>query len=231
MLLYCWKCGVRLAEGETVCPLCQTRLPVPDGAVETKKTYSDLYPAEAHHAQYLALGLVTAVLAAAALSTLLLCLKLYGAAAWSGYVMLGCALAWIILILPRWFRRPSPTLFLAVDFIAVGGFLLYVCLKTGGHWFLSFAFPITGMLCILSLCASILLRKLRRGRLFVVAGLFLALGGCCMLAELFAHITFHTRMFLWSLYGASFFGAIGALLLIAAIVPALRDYLERKFFI
>ena len=228
--MYCWKCGVKLQAGETVCPLCGTPLPA-EAPEETKKTYSERYPAEAAHANYLLLGLISAVLLIASLSCLVLCLKLYRAVAWSGYVMLGCALVWIILIFPRWFRRPDPTLFLAVDFIAVGAYLLYICLKTGGRWFLSFAFPVTGVLCIVSVVCSVLLRRVRRGRLFVIAGLLLALGGICMLIELFAHITFHTPMFLWSLYAVAVFSALGLFLLIAAIIPALRQYLERKFFI
>ena len=229
--MYCWKCGVKLAEGETVCPLCHTPLPDSDAPEQTRRTYSERYPEEASHAGFLLLGLLSAVLLIGGLSCLLVCLKLHHAVAWSGYVMLGCALVWIILILPRWFRHPSPTLFVAVDFAATGGFLLYVCLKNGGHWFLSFAFPITLVLCVLSVACSALLRHLRRGRLFVIAGLFLALGGACMLIELFAHITFHTAMFLWSLYCVAFFGALGVFLLIAAILPQLRQYLERKFFI
>ena len=229
--MYCWKCGVRLPEGETLCPLCGTPVPVPSPVGEIKKTYSERYPAEASHAAYLLLGLLTAVLLIGALSCLLLCLKLHHAVAWSGYVMLGCALVWIVLILPRWFRRPDPTLFLAVDFLAAGGFLLYVCLKNGGHWFLSFAFPITLALCVIAVVCSVLLRTLRRGRLWVIVGLLFALGGLCMLIELFSHITFHTAMFLWSLYGVAFFCALGVFLLIAAIIPPLRQYLERKFFI
>ena len=229
--MYCWKCGVKLAEGETVCPLCGTPLPLTASTGEARKTYSERYPSEASHAGFLLLGFLTAILFIGALSCLLVCLKLHQAVAWSGYVMLSCALAWIILILPRWFRRPSPTLFTAIDFAAAGAFLLYVCLKTGGHWFLSFAFPITGILCIITITCSVLLRRLRRGRLYVIAGLFFACGGLCMLIELFSHITFHTAMFLWSLYGVAFFSALGLFLLIAAIIPPLREYLERKFFI
>ena len=229
--MYCWKCGVRLAQGVTACPLCKTPVPQPASAQPSRKTYSERYPPESSHGNYLLLGLLTAVLLIGALASLLVCLKTRRAAAWSGYAMLGCALAWIILILPRWFRRPNPTVLLVIDFAAVGGFLLYVCQKTGGHWFLSFAFPLVGLLCILSVVCSVLLRRLRRGRLFVVAGLFLSLGGVCMLIELFAHITFRSAMFLWSLYCVVFFSALGIFLLIAAIVPALRQYLARKFFI
>ena len=229
--MYCWKCGVRLPEGETRCPLCGTALPLPSAPGAARKTYSERYPAEAAHANFLLLGLLTALLFIGSLSCLVLCLKLYGAVAWSGYVMLGCAACWIILILPRWFRRPSPTLFLAIDFAAAAGFLLYVCLKTGGHWFLSFAFPVTAILCGLAVTFTVLLRRLKRGRLFVIAGLFLALGGLCVLVEFFVHITFHTAMFLWSLYCVAVFATFGVFLLIAAIIPPLRHYLERKFFI
>lgn len=60
-------------------------------------------------------------------------------------------------------------------------------------------------------------------------------GGCINISNLGAvtlpDITFRSAMFLWSLYCVVFFSALGIFLLIAAIVPALRQYLARKFFI
>ena len=230
--MYCVKCGVKLGEGVKACPLCGTRvLYCEDGISAEPVPYSDRYPAEQRHARYLILALLTALMAAAGLICLILCLKTFGRVYWSGYVLMGLALAWVILILPFWFPRWHPLIFLPIDFAAVCGFLLYVCASTGGHWFLSFAFPVTMIVGLLLVAAVAVARHVRRGRLDIAAALILVTGGFCMLIELFEHITFGTQMFLWSLYCVSFCGLLGLFLLIAALIPPLRAYLERKFFV
>lgn len=230
--MYCVKCGVRLTDGAQVCPLCDTPvLYFENEAMASGAKYSDRYPAERRHARYLFLALTTALMLAAGLICLIICLKTFGRVYWAGYVLLGLALAWIILILPCWFRRWHPLIFLPIDFAAVCGFLLYVCLYLRQRWFLSFAFPVTMLIGLLLVAAVALARHVRRGRLYVAGGLMIAVGLGCMLIELFEHITFGTKMFLWSLYCVSFFGLFGLFLLIAAIIPPLRSFLERKFFI
>ena len=230
--MYCVKCGVKLGDGAPSCPLCGTRVMYfEDGSPTEASQYSDRYPAEQRHAKYLVLALLTSLMASAGLICLIICLKTFGRVYWSGYVLMGLALAWIIVILPLWFERWHPLIFLPVDFAAVCGFLLYVCAVRGGHWFLSFAFPVTMIVGLLLIAAVAVARHVRRGRLYIAAALVLATGGFCMLIELFEHITFGTKMFLWSLYCVSFCGLLGLFLLIAAIIPPLRAYLERKFFI
>ena len=228
--MYCVKCGVKLGEGVRECPLCQTPVLYHEDADRTV-SYSDRYPAEQRHARYLILALLTALMAAAGLICLILCLRTFGRVYWSGYVLMGLALAWVILILPFWFPRWHPLIFLPIDFAAVCGFLLYVCASTGGNWFLSFAFPVTMLVGLLLVAAVAVARHVRRGRLYIAAALILVTGGFCMLIELFEHITFGTQMFLWSLYCVSFCGLLGLFLLVAAMIPPLRAYLERKFFV
>lgn len=228
--MYCVKCGVKLGEGVRECPLCRTPVLYSEDADRTV-SYSDRYPAEERHARYLILALLTALMAAAGLICLILCLRTFGRVYWSGYVLMGLALAWVILILPFWFPRWHPLIFLPIDFAAVCGFLLYVCESTGGNWFLSFAFPVTMIVGLLLVAAVAVARHVRRGRLYIAAALILVTGGFCMLIELFEHITFGTQMFLWSLYCVSFCGLLGLFLLIAALIPPLRAYLERKFFV
>ena len=228
--MYCVKCGVKLPDGERACPLCHTPVLYMDDA-DREESYSDRYPAERRHGKYVLLSLITALMLAAGLICLILCLKTFGRVYWSGYVLLGLALAWIILILPQWFRRFLPFVFLPIDYAAVCGFLLYVCASTGGHWFLSFAFPVTLLHGAVLLGTVALFRHARRGRLLRVGALMIVMGLYCMLIELFQHITFGTPMFLWSLYCVSAFGAIGLFLLIASLIPPLKAFLERKFFI
>lgn len=229
--MYCVKCGVKLQDGVKECPLCGTPVLIDkltDDAAAS--TYSSRYPHEKKTVQYLLLGMVTVIMAVAALACLILCLKTQGCASWSAYVMLGLALIYVVFVLPSWFSRWMPLIFIPVDFCALCAYLLFICLYNHQHWFLSFAFPVTMIVGAFVITATALLVSIKGGRLFIAGGLFIAFGSLCMLVEFFQHITFGTEMFLWSLYCVCFFGAVGLFLLTAAIIPPLRDYLERKFF-
>ena len=65
---------------------------------------------------------------------------------------------------------------------------------------------------------------------FMKTGL-MAVGGGCLLAELFQHLTFRTPMFAWSPYAAAVFCLFGGFLILAGIIRPLREHLARKFFI
>ena len=174
--------------------------------------------------------MLTAVMIAAGLSSLIVCLNTAGEASWSGYVLMGGALAWIVLLFPLLFPRFRPMIFLPVDFVCLAGFLLYVCLKNGENWFLSFAFPVTGIACILTLLGVTIFRYIRRGRLRLL-GLYLVLIGCSfMLVEFFQSITFGTPMWVWSLYCVCGFGLLGLFLFIATLIPPLHAHLRKTFF-
>ena len=144
--------------------------------------------------------------------------------------VLGIALFYILTVLPRWFREPRGEVFVPVDHAAIALYVLYICLKTGGHWFLSFAFPVILASCVLSTAMICLLKYVRGGRLFIFGGFLILLGGFTVLVEFFEHISFGTEMFRWSLYSLTSFGAAGLFLLIAGMIPALRQGLEKRFF-
>lgn len=230
--MYCVKCGVKLQDGVKSCPLCQTPVICDLKDLEAvPQRYSDLYPEEDRHARLVLLSLVTALMVAASLVTFLICITTYGAVLWSAYVMLGLALVWIVFILPCWFRKWMPLLFLPIDCAALCGFLLFVCLYNGERWFLSFAFPVTMIVFAIAIAAYMLFRNLKRGRLLVLGGLITVIGCSCMLVELFQHITFGSPMFQWSLWCVGFFAPIGLFFIIAALIPPLRAYIARKFFV
>lgn len=229
--MYCVKCGVKLQKGETECPLCHTQV-VRDEIDEDRflVKYSDRYPSEKDHGKYVAIGIATVLMIAAVLITMIVCLNSYGELAWGGYVMLGVALLWIVLVFPWIFNRFNSLVFVPVDFAFLLGYLLYICLKTGGKWFLSFAFPVVGLICALTMFSIVFFRYIKKGRLFFTGGMMMAIGSSMMLVEFLSSITFNKPMFVWSLYCVILFGLIGLFLLIAAIIPPLRDFLERKFF-
>ena len=141
--MYCVKCGVRLDDSLDRCPLCGTPVWRPDAqASDSPASYSRLYPVRNHAARIADAAVLTVLLAIAALISLIYCLRNYGAAAWSGYVMLGIATAYVIFVLPLWLRHPNPVVLIPIAHAAIGGYLLYISCRTGGGWFLSFAFPL-----------------------------------------------------------------------------------------
>jgi hypothetical protein len=234
--MYCVKCGVRLPDSAEKCPLCQTPVWHPETeAAEPEPCKSPAYPLvfpeQQQHARIAGVAFVTVVLSAICLACLIFCLKSYHSVSWSGYVMLGIALVYTVAILPLWFRCAHPMIFVPVSFAAVCGYLLYICLYTGGHWFLSFAFPVVMLVCLVTTGSLALFRYVRHGRLFIIGGLLVVIGGGSMLVELFQCLTFGGQPFHWSIYTASVFGWFGLFFILAGIVKPLRDYLERKFFL
>ena len=229
--MYCVKCGVRLDDSLDRCPLCGTPVWRPEEAQDQDRAFSSIFPEKHRNERLTAVAFLTAVALLAAFITLRICLRIYGGIGWSGYAMLGIALFYVIAILPLWFRRPNPMIFLPVDHAAVAGFLLYASWASGGHWFLSFGLPVTAMSCLLLTGFIALLRYVRGGRLFIIGGSVIVLGGLSMLVEFFQHITFGTKMFTWSLYVVSSCLAFGMFLILAGTIRPLREYLERRFFL
>lgn len=229
--MYCVKCGVRLDDSLDRCPLCGTPVWRPEEAQDQGRAFSSIFPEKHRNERLTVVAFLTAVALLAAFITLRICLRIYGGIGWSGYAMLGIALFYVIAILPLWFRRPNPMIFLPVDHAAIAGFLLYASWASGGHWFLSFGFPVTAMSCLLLTGFIALLRYVRGGRLFIIGGSVIVLGGLSMLVEFFQHITFGTKMFTWSLYVVSSCLAFGMFLILAGTIRPLREYLERRFFL
>jgi hypothetical protein len=231
--LYCIKCGVELSDSEEKCPLCGTvvfhpYIKRPDG----EKPYPvDRKPQET--ASRSGLLFILTMLFLLPLATSLLCdWKINGRILWSGYVGGALTVFYVIVVLPMWFRRPIPVVFVAADFIAAGLYLLYINFATGGHWFLSFAFPVTGGLMIIAVGAVALMYYLHRGYLYIIAGTLIATGGFMVLVEYLLNYTFglHDSL-IWSIYPLACCLILGLTLIIIACCPPLRESVKRKFFI
>ena len=110
-------------------------------------------------------------------------------------------------------------------------YLLYIDLITDGGWFLCFAFPVTGVFGLIVTAVVVLLRCLRRGRLYIFGGAFVALGGAVLLIEYLLDIAFGKLFVGWSIYPLAVLVLLGGLLIYLAIDRSARDVMERKFFI
>ena len=232
--MYCIKCGVELADSEKVCPLCGTRvfhpdLPLPDGEAP--------YPADARRRteEFNRSGLLF-ILTMLAIVPAVICLlcdwRVNGHIVWSGYAAGGIVLTYILAVLPLWFRRPNPVIFVPVDFAAILAYLLYIDLATGGRWFLSFAFPAVGALGLLVSAMVALLRYLPGAHLYIFGGALIISGGLAVLTEFLINLTFKVHQtFFWSLYPLTAGVLLGGMLLVVAICKPLQRSLHRKFFI
>ena len=231
--MYCVKCGVSLEKGASECPLCGTPVWNPEELPRNTHYNAALYPEPGDSGRYTLLAVITLAMAGAALGCLIACLAAYGEMSWSGYVVFVEAFLYVSLVMPFWFRRYYPAVFIPLSFLALGGYLLYINAATGGHWFLSFAFPVTGMVFISAFLGTgiALLRFKPRTKLMLIGLLFILIGGFTILLEFFLHISFGVRMFSWSLYSAGFFGLIGAFLFTASLIKPLRRAMYKRLFI
>ncbi len=231
--MYCVRCGVRLQEGVKACPLCNTPVWCPEAGegASHAATYSDRYPIISRQRRLTVMASLTVVLLAAMVACLSIALNTTGRIGWAFYVIVGVSAFYLIFLLPLWFKNPHPMVFVPISFVSVCLALLLISGYTGGRWFLSFAFPLTAILAALTIGAIALYRYVKRGTIFITGGLLMAIGGGCLLAEFFEHLTFHTSMFTWSLYAAGVFFLFGGFLLLAGVIRPLRECLERRFFI
>jgi len=231
--MYCVKCGVKLADTEKSCPLCGTRVFHPDISQEKEAL---LYPKRKHPLPKINMRIPQVIMTAAFLLAVIVVYlcdeQIHGKMTWSGVVMLSLALGYIVFVLPSWFDSPNPVIFVPISFVAVGGLLVYINFYTEGNWFLSFAFPVTGGVGIIVTTVVVLVKYLKKGKLYIFGGAFIALGCFMMLVELLVNITFNVTKFMWwSLYPLTALSLIGVLLIYFAISRTARELMERKFFI
>ena len=230
--MYCMQCGVKLSDTEKACPLCGTVCYHPD---IPRPQAEPLYPHDRQPQPQVSpsgvMSALTILFLIPVLITLLCDLRINRAITWSGYAAGAIALAYEIFLLPGWFRRPNPVIFVPCCFAAVGLYLLYIDLHTGGSWFLSFAFPLVGGLCIIFTTLITLLRYVKRGRLYIFGGCAMALGAFMPLIEFLAVLTFHSPMAVWSVYPFVALLLLGGYLIFLGICRPARESMERKFFI
>lgn len=230
--MYCIKCGVKLSEGQTTCPLCDTRVAHPDFIIGEENTYPKIpFESEEFNRKGL-LFVLTMIFLIPLILPILLELDWRSTVSWSGYVSGGTIIFYFAAVMPFWFKKPNPVIFVPVFFALTIGLLLFINYKTDGNWFMSFAFPVTGALGIIMTAATAVLYYVRRGKLYTVGGMLIALGIWTVLLEYDIRTTFNVATpFYWSLAPLTVFSLIGIMLIVIAIVKPLKESMRRIFFI
>ncbi len=231
--MYCIQCGVELAASEIKCPLCGTAVYHPD--IKFTPATPPYPPNVKPNLKINIRGalLITTALFLMLILQLLICdYTIFGSLTWSLYASGGLVLTYVIIVLPSWFQRPNPVIFVPSDFAAIGLYLGFINLQTDGDWFLSFAFPVVGIVAVIITAVIALCRYVKRGYFYILGGAFIAAGAAMLLLEFLLNITFDFGKFhFWSVYPLIGCTLIGIALIVIGICRPLRESLAKKFFI
>ena len=229
--MYCVNCGIKLADSEDRCPICST---LPGGAIPRDTSVSKLYPANRYPEVSVKKGALNGAIlllfAIPLLITFFVDLRSIDGLNWFWYTFGAVLLGYIVLALPLWFRKPNPVIFVPCDFAASALYLLLINLLTGGKWYLSFVLPMTVSVGLIVTTVVVLLRYLRKGRLYIFGGAIIAMGTVILLLEWPLSVTFQVAFVGWSVYPMIVFVLLGGLLIFLAINSSVRERMERKFF-
>lgn len=226
------KCGVQLSEGQTVCPICETRVYHPDLTVKDEPTYPKIpFESEEFNRKGL-MFVITMIFLVPFILPVLLELGWHSEVSWSGYASGGTLIFYTAFVMPFWFKRQNPVIFTPIVFALTLGLLLFICYETSGNWFMSFAFPVAGSLGIIVTAATAVLYYVKKGCLYTIGGTLIALGLWTVLLEYDIRTTFGAYTpFYWSLAPLTVLSVVGVMLIVIAIVRPLRESLRRIFFI
>ena len=232
--MYCINCGIELSDGQNICPICQTRVYHPD---IKKSDALPTYPRKAFKSEEInirgLLFIVTLLHLIPIIFALILDLNLNGEIDWFGFVVGSVVLLYVCAVLPLWFKRPNPVVFIPCDFFTLAVFLWNINLKLDGEWFWTLALPITVTIGAIVTGVIALLRYLRHGRLYIFGGAFILCGLLVLLIEELMHITLEIshKGFAWSLYPMVFLAIIGIGLIVIEIVKPFKESLKKIFFL
>lgn len=229
--MYCVNCGVKLADTEKKCPLCNTVVYHPDIHQED---VPPLYPRGKYPQPKIGSKVLNGMMIILFLIPLLVCQLADWQGdktlSWSWFVTGGLMLSYVVLALPFWFEKPNPVIFVPCDFAAAALYVMGIDLALRGGWFLSFALPVIAALAVITCTVVTLMRYLKKGWLYILGGACIALGAVALLVEFLLKVTFGIAVVGWSVYPLIVLALLGGTLIYLAINRSAREMMERKLF-
>ena len=147
------------------------------------------------------------------------------------YAVGGLIISYVAVILPTWFHRPNPVIFVPCDFATVILYLWLISILTGGKWFLTFAIPVAVATALLITAILALTHYLKKGYFFIFGGASILSGMLISQIEILLSVTFSVKFYFWSIYPLIGFVLLGIALIIIGICKPLREALSKKFFV
>lgn len=248
--MYCINCGVELSPGQTICPICETKVYHPD--IKPEKIPPKFPPKPLRTEitiRHGVLTLISGITLFSALFFLFLDLLLIGQKdaetiiqwwaplnyhiEWGHFVIGAILVLYAIFIVPFWFKRIYPVLVASMVFASGVLYLLFIAWQTSGWWwFLPFALPAVAFLGVLTVIAIAICEFLPNLRLVCLGFTFLLVSAFVVGLELLIDFVFTGGIsIIWSPFVAALFLVVSILLLACAIFPELRASLKKIFFL
>lgn len=172
---YCVHCGVKLDHGLARCPLCLTPVvhpgaPVPDPREDSQpeRIEEAISRIDLGYARQLSIFLTLIP----AFVVMLLDL-LDAGPPWSPYVVGALIMAWCILAVPLVFRMKRPYLYVALDVLAICGYLALIAfMGEDFSWYLHIVLPLLVLTGGITLLALLVIRRVQALKLYRAAGVF-----------------------------------------------------------
>lgn len=229
--MYCYQCGVKLADTEKTCPLCQTEVPaVALENVAQRPTYPPGKMPRTRSGRKALGGAILIVYLVPLILSFFSDWQMNHRLEWFGYVAGGLMVGYVLLALPLWFKKPNPVIFVPCGFAAAALYVGYINWATEGAWYFSFALPVVGGLCLITSAVVTLVCYVKKGRLYVFGGASMLLGWLILLIEHLLWVTFAAPFIGWSIYPLIVLMTLGGLLIYLAINGDAREVVERKLF-
>lgn len=229
---YCVHCGVKLEDSLTECPLCNT--PVVDPTRLNQEREASPFPKNRGQVDVvkrkdLAILLIV-ILAATAISCLLLNLFVFRGNMWSVTIIGICMLLFVFMIPAVLYTKLPIYCSIMFDAVAVGIYLYLLTLLTGSNiWFHQLALPIVLLATILVELFLFLLRSFQIGFLTTALYFFVEVALLCVGLELLIdHFLGYPLHLLWSAVVLTVCTVISIILITLLSRKRLRDAVRRR---
>lgn len=234
---YCVHCGVELAQGEKVCPLCNTKVYDPNGPDSNEKIKSS-FPKKIENPElqierkYGTL-LMTLLLSIPVLLSIICDLLSSQHLSWSLYVCTGIAYFWILAILPHYFEKSNPYLITILDTVATVILLMFVAMISGNvNWFLPLALPLSLLGGLIAMAIIFQCNIKKKSKVYIIGNMMFIMGvGIVLVEVIIRHYLQDSFKLNWSLYAAVSFAVQGIIFHIVDKSTALKERIRKKLFL
>ncbi len=232
---YCVNCGVKLAESEKVCPLCNTPVIIPNAS---RSEYYEPYPsrierqAKAINKTFVALLGIFILLIPVSVGLIFQIISGFKAA-WPLYVYGGCAVAFFTVLFPLYFKKPNVYICLAIDGIIVALYALLIAALCGGviSWYLPLALPIIALAFVITGVCILICRIKKLGILPKIAIVLYIIAFSAVLLEVILAISaYKSFMLIWCWYVLAVLCIIATILFIINSRADFADQIRRRLF-
>lgn len=232
---YCVHCGVKLADYETKCPLCETPVVDPSRPIAAGESpFPDrLRDGGKKINKHFVVTVASIVLLVPFIVTTLIDVILSVGMSWSAYVLGAEALFWLAVVLPYQSRGTSPYLFCFIDTAATALYVLLIAvLERGRVWYVPLALPLIAA-AGLEVCVMVAIyRSSRTGKLTKTGLAIFSISFYPLVVDVvIAHYRYGSYMPRWSWYATIPLFVLGLTVILLSKSRRFTNWIRKKMFI